>query len=59
MSDMTMVNVGRRSNSLTIDHVTPRHAGTYTCTVQNEAASVSSSTVLVVNGTIRYQQKYF
>jgi hypothetical protein len=33
-----------------IDSVTPNHAGTYTCTVRNQAASASYSTVLSVSG---------
>lgn len=51
-SDVKTFAVGRRGSSLSIDYITPSHAGTYTCTVQNEAAIVSYSTVLVVNGII-------
>jgi len=43
--------VGQRGSALLIDSVTPRHAGTYTCTARNQVATASYSTVLVVNGT--------
>lgn len=44
-------SVGQRGSALIIDSVTPRHSGTYTCTVRNQFASVSYSTVLIVNST--------
>lgn len=43
-------SVGQRSSVLMIDSVTPNHAGTYTCTARNQAASTSHSTVLSVSG---------
>jgi hypothetical protein len=43
-------SVGQRSSVLMIDSVTPNHAGTYTCTVRNQAANASYSTVLSVSG---------
>ena len=43
-------SVGQRSSVLMIDSVTPNHAGTYTCTVRNQAASASYSIVLSVSG---------
>ena len=50
-SGVVTTSVGQRSSVLIIDSVTPRHAGTYTCTARNQVASASHSTVLVVNGT--------
>ncbi|KAK4008603.1 hypothetical protein OUZ56_013738 [Daphnia magna] len=41
-------SVGQRSSALMIDSVSPNHAGTYTCTVRNQASSASYSTVLSV-----------
>lgn len=43
-------SVGLRSSVLMIESVSPNHAGTYTCTVRNLAASASYSTVLSVSG---------
>lgn len=46
-------SVGQRSSALMIDSVSPNHAGTYTCTVRNQASSASYSTVLSVTGWFR------
>lgn len=43
-------SVGQRGSALIIESVTPNHAGTYTCTVRNQVASASYSTVLSVSG---------
>jgi hypothetical protein len=43
-------SVGQRGSALIIDSVTTNHAGTYTCTVRNQVASASYSTVLSVSG---------
>lgn len=44
--------VGHRNSMITIDSVTDRHAGTYTCIAENKAGVASSSAVLNVNGTV-------
>ena len=46
-------SVGQRGSALIIDSVTTNHAGIYTCTVRNKAASATYSTQLSVSGTIR------
>lgn len=48
---VSTTSIGQRGSALVIDSVTPRHAGTYTCTARNQVATASYSTVLVVNGT--------
>lgn len=46
---------GSKKNSiLTIESVTGRHAGNYTCTARNSANSVSQSAELIVNGYFKY-----
>lgn len=41
---------GKRTKQLTIDFVSARHAGEYTCVASNIAGSTSRSARLVVNG---------
>lgn len=47
---VTTTSVGQRSSVLMIDSLSLNHAGTYTCTVRNQVASTSYSTVLSVSG---------
>lgn len=42
--------VGHRNSMITIDSVTEKHAGIYTCIAENKAGVARSSTVLNVNG---------
>lgn len=49
-SGVTTASVGQRSSVLMIDSLSPNHAGTYTCSVRNQAASASYSAVLSVSG---------
>ncbi|XP_046638885.1 Down syndrome cell adhesion molecule-like protein Dscam2 isoform X24 [Daphnia pulicaria] len=42
-------SAGQRGSVLIIDSVTTHHSGTYTCTVRNQVASASYSTVLSVS----------
>lgn len=49
--DTMITNSGRKTSVLTIDSVTARHAGEYSCVASNLAGSVSRSAVLSVNGT--------
>lgn len=44
------ISTSKRRSWLEIDAVGAHHAGTYTCSVSNEAGAASHSTVLVVNG---------
>lgn len=46
-------SVGQRGSALIIDSVTTNHAGTYTCTVRNQVASASYSTILSVSGLFK------
>lgn len=49
--DITIVGTSKRVSLLTIDAVTARHAGEYTCTAGNVAGGTSYSASLAVNGT--------
>jgi hypothetical protein len=48
--DISIVSTGKRVSLLTIDAVTARHAGEYTCTASNVAGGTSYSASLAVNG---------
>lgn len=48
--DISIVNTSKRVSLLTIDAVTARHAGEYTCTASNVAGGTSYSASLAVNG---------
>lgn len=50
-NDVTLINVGNRHKQLTIEAVSARHAGEYTCIASNLAGSVSRTATLDVNGT--------
>lgn len=47
---VTIVKGGKKSSMLTIESVTGRHSGNYTCQAKNTAATVSQSAQLIVNG---------
>lgn len=49
-SDISIVSTNKRVSLLTIDAVTARHAGEYTCTASNIAGGTSYSASLAVNG---------
>lgn len=49
-SDIIVVNTSKRVSLLTIDGVSARHAGEYTCTASNTAGGTSYSSTLAVNG---------
>jgi hypothetical protein len=46
----TRIESSKRSSSLTIESVTAKHSGEYTCRVLNMAGSTSITTELVVKG---------
>lgn len=46
-----MTRSGQRTSVLTIDSVRSRHAGNYTCYVENNAGRVEHTAALIVNGT--------
>ncbi|KAJ8667921.1 hypothetical protein QAD02_009584 [Eretmocerus hayati] len=48
-TDEISLSTNKRRSWLEIDAVKAQHAGTYTCTVSNEAGATSHSTVLIVN----------
>ncbi|XP_051153588.1 cell adhesion molecule Dscam2 isoform X15 [Leptopilina boulardi] len=48
-SDITIINNGKRHKQLTIESVSARHAGEYTCVASNMAGAVSRTAVLDVN----------
>lgn len=49
--DITIVSTSKRVSLLTIEPVTARHAGEFTCTASNTAGGTSYSAPLAVNGT--------
>lgn len=49
--DITITNTGKKTSVLTIESVTARHAGEYSCVASNLVGSVSRSAILSVNGT--------
>lgn len=48
--DVTIANIGRRASALSIDQVSWKHVGKYTCIGKNRAGLASHSSVLLVNG---------
>lgn len=46
------ISTSKRRSLLEIEAVSAHHAGTYTCSVSNEAGATSHSTRLVVNGNL-------
>lgn len=49
-TDITIVNTSKRVSLLTIEAVSARHAGEYTCSASNVAGGTSYSVPLAVNG---------
>lgn len=49
--DITISSTGKRVSLMTIEAVSARHAGEYTCTASNAAGATSYSATLAVNGT--------
>lgn len=49
--DVVITKTGRMNSLLSIDSVTAKHAGDYSCEASNQAGSTSRSAVLSVNGT--------
>ncbi|KAL7736494.1 hypothetical protein ACLKA6_019693 [Drosophila palustris] len=48
-SGVTVMKGGKRTSMLTIDNVSARHAGKYSCLARNHAAAVNHTTELIVN----------
>ena len=44
---------GKRINILTIDSVSDKHAGNYTCVVENAAGNAKHSSELIVIGSLK------
>lgn len=51
VAGITTVKLGNRNSVLNIDSVTAKHAGRYTCSATNLAASINYTAELSVNGT--------
>ncbi|KAI4496436.1 hypothetical protein M0804_000246 [Polistes exclamans] len=51
--DVSISSTGKRVSLMTIEAVSARHAGEYTCTASNAAGATSYSAILAVNGTQR------
>lgn len=45
-------NLDQLTTFLVIDHLSPRHAGNYTCTATNDASSAEHTSALNVNGKL-------
>lgn len=58
-SDISIVSTSKRVSLLTIDAVTARHAGEYTCTASNVAGGTSYSASLAVNGIKTFPRLVF
>lgn len=50
---------GSKNSMLTIDSVTDKHSGVYTCITENKAGVVSYSTILNVNGILFFTYSLF
>lgn len=53
--DVSIARNSKRVSVMTIEAVSPRHAGEYTCTASNAAGATSYSAVLAVNGTALHE----
>lgn len=51
IAGITTAKMGKRNTVLTIDSVTDRHVGNFTCRASNSAAAVNFTAQLIVNGT--------
>lgn len=49
-SGITTAKMGKRNSVLTIDSVSGKHAGNFTCQASNSAASAQFTSQLIVNG---------
>lgn len=45
------ITTNKKNSLLSIDPLTAKHAGEYTCTASNRAGAASHSAMLTVNGT--------
>lgn len=48
--DVSVQQYGHYTSSLSIESLSPQHAGVYTCVASNPAANVTHSSTLLVNG---------
>lgn len=48
---ITITRINKRLSTLSIEFTQAEHSGEYTCTVSNQAGTVSHSTILAINGT--------
>lgn len=55
--DVSISSTGKRVSLMTIEAVSARHAGEYTCTASNAAGATSYSATLAVNGTTPHEVK--
>lgn len=53
--DVSVSSTGKRVSLMTIEAVSARHAGEYTCTASNAAGATSYSAILAVNGTTLHE----
>lgn len=51
VAGITTAKMGKRNSVLTIDSVTDRHVGNFTCRASNIATTVNYTAELIVNGT--------
>lgn len=50
MADVSVRQYGQYTSSLSINSLTPQHAGNYTCFARNDAATAMYTAQLLVNG---------
>lgn len=51
---LSIVSVGKKTTVLSIDNLTEKFAGNYTCVAQNNAGHATYSAELIIKGTFNY-----
>lgn len=58
VAGITTAKMGKRNSVLTIDSVTGKHAGNFTCRASNIATKANFTAQLVVNGIPKHTDQY-
>lgn len=57
--DVEITALNKHMSAISIESITAKHAGEYTCVAINKAGNVSHSAVLAVNGTLLHNCSLF
>lgn len=57
VAGITTAKMGKRNSVLTIDSVTDRHVGDFTCRASNSATTVNFTAKLIVDGTYTQENR--